>query len=577
MRDKLFRRLFGVGVLCIVFTCIVMTVLYFGIWKNDFKATLKQEAEMLVTSSADSPLTTEKLNRIVASLDHELRITVINRNGVVDYESDYAASKMENHGTRPEIIAALQSGYGVAERNSETLHETNYYYAIRTDDGRVIRVARVGANVYKYILTSLPAALLLFVFILGGSYVLARYMTKQFMEPIEKAVKVWSGENPTASLEELRHEYKEINPLIDRLSEQRTDIQGFIAQLEEERNTLRRIMRNITEGILLIDTKGKVLSCNNRMKVFFGLSPAMDVKGQEVLALSHSHEWRTNLKAVLNGVESITYETDVKGERYRITLQGLRDNAVKTGVLIIAFNITADYTAAQRRREFSSNVSHELKTPLTTISGYAEVLANHFFAKDEDAVDLGGRIYKAAQRMLALIDNIMHLSKVEDHNKRDTWSPIKIQELLETCWQSLEGKWRNKPIRFKRKGDEATLVGQRDLLQELFMNLFDNAIKFSEGKNTITASVYETPSHINIAVSDKGQGIDEEKIARIFERFYRGEESRNTKMVEGSGIGLSLVKHIVDIHNGDIQVSSEPGEGATFFISLPKAPETKEK
>lgn len=570
MRDKLFRRLFGVGVLCIVLTSLVMTALYFGIWKDDFSGTLRQEAEILSIANSEKPLTTEQLNRIVESLDHHLRITVIDANGVVAYDSDFAANKMENHKSRPEVMAAFNSGYGIAERNSETLHEANYYYAIRSDDGRVIRVARVGANIYKYVFASLPAAVALFGLILVASYFLARYMTRQFMEPIEKAVLVWSGETSDESLEELRHEYKEINPLVNRLSEQRRDIQGFIDQLEEERNTLRRIMRNITEGVLLIDIQGKVLSCNKRMKLFFGLSPTMEVNGQDVLTLSHSQEWLTNVKAVLHGEEKITYETDIRGGRYRIVLQGLRDNAVKTGVLIIAFDITADYTAAERRREFSSNVSHELKTPLTTISGYAEVLANHFFAKDQDAVDLGGRIYKAAQRMLTLIDNIMHLSKVEENSKKDTWSSIQIQELLEICWQSLENQWKHKPIKFKRKGEEVTLIGQRDLLQELFMNLFDNAIKFSDGKNVITASVYETTTHVNIAVSDKGRGIDEEKVGRIFERFYRGEGSRNTKVVEGSGIGLSLVKHIVDIHNGEIQVNSEPGEGTTFLISLPK-------
>lgn len=571
MRKKLFRYLFGLGLLCIVLAAVITSTIYFFTWKDGFIANLKEEAHMISAYSQTQALTEPLLSQLVKETKHELRLTVVDRQGNILYESDFASRRMENHKDRPEIVAAFRDGSGFAERNSQTLKEANYYYAVRSLDGNyVIRVARVGANIYHYIATALGIVFGLSLALIVAIYFLAQTGTKHFLAPFERAIFEWTKNDNPELLTRLRTDYHEINPLLSMLERQQEEIRHFVLALEDERNTLQYIITHIDEGILLLKEDGTVALCNSHMRNLFHIPHDTPLENISVRTFSHKERWLHHIQAGLVGKEHSQYEATLDHRRYRITMNSVKENDVRTGLLIIAFDITKDYEESRRRAEFSTNIAHELKTPLTTVSGYAELLDNHMFADKNEAAALGQRIYKASQQMLQLIESMLYLSDVKNRAECKALMRIEAKPLIKSAWQQLEEKWRNKEISFSVNGpDNLFITGDYHLLLELFLNLLDNAIKFGHHQNEITVSLAEKDEQVQITVQDKGCGIPAQKAERVFERFYRADESRNQTSVPGSGIGLSLVKQIVAVHHGEVTLESKEHVGTTVTILLP--------
>ncbi len=561
MKHKVFRALFGLGMISLCVTTVIMTYLFYTSWKHDFRQSLYVEAS---TIAAVEPLNINYLKQVAHMTDNKLRITWIGPTGVVMYDSITDASTMENHSQRPEVMAAMKTGEGSDIRDSATLHSVNYYEAVRLKDGSVLRVSRVGATVSKMVGDAVPGIGALFLVLTGGCYVMARRWTSEAIQPLEDVVKTWTSRGDIRPV--IEDAYTEITPLLQKLTDQRDELETMIQRLQSERNTLRYMMDEMEDGLLLARADGTVIAFNEPMKAFLGTD---DLRQRQLVLLSDTPEWR---RAVMQSVRRHRGSQYIvhRGERVlRVVFHVSEAATPSRRLLVVIKDITQDYLAQQRRHEFTSNVSHELKTPLTSISGYSELLAGGMFAAKDDAIALGSRIHQAALRMRELVDNILKLSRIESEDSPWTFERVPLRQLIDDSWQLLAKKREGKQIDFAITGDDAIVEACPSLLSEVFINLLDNAIKFSrDNQNEVAVHLGERNGRLTITVSDQGIGISEDKVSRIFERFYQTEESRNSKY-EGYGLGLSLAKHIMEIHGGTIAVKSELGKGTTFTLNLP--------
>lgn len=561
VKHKVFRALFGLGMISLCVTTVIMTYLFYTSWKQDFRQALFVE---VCTIASVEPLSVEYLKQVAATTDNKLRITWIGPTGVVIYDSTTDASTMENHSRRPEVMAAMKNGEGSDIRDSATIHSINYYEAVRLKDGSVLRVSRVGATVYKILGDAVPGIGVLFLVLTGGCYIMARRWTSEAIQPLEEVVQTWTTRGDIRPV--IEDAYSEITPLLQKLTVQRDELEDMIQRLQSERNTLRYMMDEMEDGLLLARADGTVIAFNEPMKDFLG---TQDLRQRQLVLLSDTPEWRRAVMQAVRRHMGSQYMVHRGEQVLRVVFHVSEAATPARRLLVVIKDITQDYLAQQRRHEFTSNVSHELKTPLTSISGYSELLAGGMFGTKDDAVELGGRIHQSALRMRELVDNILKLSRIESEDSPWNFEKVSLRQIIDDSWQLLAKKREGKHVDFTVTGDDAVIDACPSLLSEVFINLLDNAIKFGRGdSNAIAVNLGPRNGMIAVTVSDQGMGIPEDKVSRIFERFYQTEESRNSKH-EGYGLGLSLVKHIMDIHGGTISVKSELGKGTTFTLNLP--------
>lgn len=559
MRQKFFRALFGLGMLSLVVSTVILSYLFYNNWKDDFRTVLYTEGKIIASTGT---LTPDRLAAITKATNNTLRITWISYEGKVLYDSSHDAETMDNHLQRPEIAQAILNGEGSDIRDSATLHSISYYEALRLPDNSILRVSRNGSTVYKVIFDAAPGLLALFVLMSGGCYLLARRWTADAIYPIEEIVKAWTSHGDTKPV--IDEAYNEITPLLSRLSFQKNELEAMIVRLQAEKNTLRSIMEEMAEGLLLAELDGTIITYNEHLKEF--LNHKAELHGESLLLLSDDVDWRKHVINAMRKHQGGEYLLHKDNQHFRIVFHITEDDRYKGRLLIIISDITQSYLEQQRRHEFTSNVSHELKTPLTTISGYAEILAKGMYPNKEEATVLGGHIHTAARHMQELIDTILKLSRIEDGVSAVTFEKTSLRSVVNSAWQQLTTKRQGKNITLAMTGDSPTLEISPKLIEEVFINLFDNAIKFSQGiDNHITVHMCPKDGFTVVSVSDEGVGIPKDKQSRIFERFYQADPSRNSKR-EGSGLGLALVKHIMEIHSGSVSVKSEPGEGTTFIL-----------
>lgn len=559
MRQKFFRALFGLGMLSLVVSTVILSYLFYNNWKDDFRTVLYTEGKIIASTGT---LTPDRLAAITKATNNTLRITWISYEGKVLYDSSHDAETMDNHLQRPEIAQAILNGEGSDIRDSATLHSISYYEALRLPDNSILRVSRNGSTVYKVIFDAAPGLLALFVLMSGGCYLLARRWTADAIYPIEEIVKAWTSHGDTKPV--IDEAYNEITPLLSRLSFQKNELEAMIVRLQAEKNTLRSIMEEMAEGLLLAELDGTIITYNEHLKEF--LNHKAELHGESLLLLSDDVDWRKHVINAMRKHQGGEYLLHKDNQHFHIVFHITEDDRYKGRLLIIISDITQSYLEQQRRHEFTSNVSHELKTPLTTISGYAEILAKGMYPNKEEATVLGGHIHTAARHMQELIDTILKLSRIEDGVSAVTFEKTSLRSVVNSAWQQLTTKRQGKNITLAMTGDSPTLEISPKLIEEVFINLFDNAIKFSQGiDNHITVHMCPKDGFTVVSVSDEGVGIPKDKQSRIFERFYQADPSRNSKR-EGSGLGLALVKHIMEIHSGSVSVKSEPGEGTTFIL-----------
>ena len=485
------------------------------------------------------------------------RITWIGADGTVLFDSDSDAGTMENHLEREEVKQAMASGFGHSSRYSSTLMERLLYSAQRLDDGSVIRLAITQNSVLTIVLGMIQPILLVSLVAVILALVLASRVSKAVVRPL----------NELNLDEPLNNEgFDELSPLLRRIDSQQRQLKGQALELKQKKDEFLAVTSNMSEGLVLLNSSGIILSINNAALTI--LDADKSCVGQDILTVNRSLEMQKLLEEAKTGQRSET-KLCLTGREYQLDASPIISGGNIGGVALLLFDITERENAEQLRREFTANVSHELKTPLHSISGCAELMKNGM-VKPEDTVRFAGQIYSEAQRLINLVEDIIRLSRLDEGAEDMQRERIDLYALSGSVIDSLGNEAKENKITLELCGGPAFIWGVRQLVSGMIYNLLDNAIKYNKANGSVKLSVSNEGEFSVVKVSDTGIGIPPEHQSRVFERFYRVDKS-HSKEVGGTGLGLSIVKHSAMVHNAKIDLQSTPGKGTSITVRFPKA------
>lgn len=570
MRAQIHKSLLLTGILSVFVTFLVAGILYY----QGIQTRALHEISHLTEIAADG-LTGDRerdtafLETIRSKSQREMHVTWFDADGHVIYASHPDA---DGGADEPEIRQAAETGEGSAVRKPPQ-GEPMSYSAQKAADGSILRIAVPRAAPAGILTPLLPEILVFFGVFAVGCFAASMKETEYVLRPLRQLEGLVTDIMEGAPERPIPGGYKELLPLVNKVREQKKEIQNYTEDLEEERNTVRTIIDTISDGILLLNERREVIDYNRTAKRIFQSSD--DMRFRKVAALYHDEDWLRAISLAFekNEAEQNRYTMTLNGRPYRACMARIELSDESTGLLIVLHDLTASYAAEKMRREFSANVSHELKTPLTSISGFAEMIANGMYQNDADVKLFGSRIFEESRRMMALIETIMHLSKIEENQTTITWKPVDMAGAARYAAELIEPQAAAKHVAIHVDADTLYVYGNPSLLSELVMNCVDNAVKYNREGGEVTVSVHpEGEDRVRLAIADTGIGIPKDKQDRVFERFYRVDESRN-KSTGGSGLGLAICKHIVTQHKGTIQVSSVEGQGTTIEVILPRMSE----
>ena len=544
MTSKIFRSTVFVAVVVLLCSLgIVMGVLY-----NHFTGVqveqLKDELSLAVTG------TEQYGNAFLENVEADrFRVTWIDTDGTVLFDTRVDESTMENHADREEIREALAIGSGSAVRNSTTLTEQTYYEAQRLTDGTVLRISANQASAWALMMDLLWPIILIAVLAIGLCLILARRMAKNIVEPLNKL----NLEQPLSN-----DTYEELSPLLRRINQQHLQIDAQIRKLQHKTDEFVQITSHMQEGLVVLDKETRIRSINSAaMKIFHAEESCV---GSSFFQVNRSNALRQALNDALDHGHGSTVQK-LDGRAYRFDMSSIQSDGNLLGAVILAVDVTESQNAEQMRREFSANVSHELKTPLQGIIGSAELLETGM-VKPEDAPRFVGHIRKEASRLVNLIEDIIRLSQLDEGVELPA-EQVDMLALAEDVKEFLAPSAAEKNVKIHVAGNGFTIKGVRRMLQEIIYNLCDNAIKYNVPGGNVTLRV----ENDRLIVSDTGIGIPSEHKERIFERFYRVDKS-HSKASGGTGLGLSIVKHAAAYHKAEIHLESTPGQGTTITIQF---------
>ena len=549
MTGKIFRSILAVaGAVLVVSIAIIVGVLYpyFGKLQQT-----QLEDELKLAAHAVEKFGTEYLD----GLDSDrYRITWIDADGSVLFDNQADSSSMENHADREEFKEALESGSGSSVRRSATLMEQTIYRAERLSDGTVLRISVSRATIILLMLSLLRPICIVMVIAIIISALIAHHAAKRIVEPLNQLNLEEPLENDS---------YEELSPLLHRIQDQHQEIKSQLRTLKQKQDEFDQITGNMKEALVLLDGTGRIISINPAAMTLF--STSKDCIGDDILTIDRKQDMRLALQdASSQGHASFRDKRD--GLIYQFDLTRIdSDNASVHGMVILAFDITEQVNAERNRREFTANVSHELKTPLQSIIGSAELLENGI-VKEEDIPTFTERIRKEATRLVSLIDDIIRLSQL-DEGVEMPCEDVSLKELAKEVCETLSNAASQKDISLSYSGDECIMNGVRRLLYEIIYNLCDNAIKYTEPGGTVDVTTSKEGDKVRLSVADTGIGISPEHKDKIFERFYRVDKS-HSRQSGGTGLGLSIVKHAVQYHHGKIGIDSIPGKGTTITVTF---------
>ena len=487
------------------------------------------------------------------------RVSWISADGKVLYDSEADSSEMENHLAREEIKEALESGYGESSRYSATLMERTLYSAKRLIDGTVIRLSVAQSTLLTLLLGMMQPIIIIIVIAVVISFWLAHRLSKKITAPLNQL----NLDDP------LNNEgYDELSPLLRRIDAQQRQIRGQEKELRQKQEEFEAVTENMAEGIILLNTKGVILGINRAASILFGTT--RNSIGKYILSINRNLE----ISELLSGIESGVRKEkiiDLNGGKYQLALNPVRESGNVSGAVLLMLDVTEKEQAEQMRREFTANVSHELKTPLHTIAGCAELLENGM-VRPEDTARFYSQICGEAGRMIALVEDIIRLSHLDEGAEDMKRESVDLYDLAAETVKSLSREAESAGVFVSIEGENAVVVGIPQLLESIVYNLTDNAIKYNRQGGTVKVSVEPLSDGIRLSVADTGIGIPPEHRERIFERFYRVDKSRS-KELGGTGLGLSIVKHAARLHHAKIELQSAEGEGTTITVVFPEAKE----
>lgn len=497
----------------------------------------------------------------VASLEtlgaFENRITYIAADGTVLFDNKADPAQMENHNDREEVRAARESGNGFAVRESSTISKRTIYCARQIADGCVVRVSGTMDTVLGVVLGMWWEVLLALLAAAALSGGIAALVARAVVRPIN-AIDLRAPD--------IAESYGEIAPLLHRIKEQNAEISAQMAELSRSREEFTLITENMSEGFIITDSRTEVLSYNRAALEILGADGG-DGQTRSVLALNRSENFRRAVEKALSG--SRCEQELTLGERvYQLISTPVRADGGVSGAVLIILDITEKESREELRREFTSNVSHELKTPLTTIYGIADMIVGGI-VKPEDIGRFAGDIRDEAKRLIALIEDIIKLSQLDENTFTDTKERVDILSLAELAASRLKTAADSKHVTINVSGVRAEYTGMSSVLEEMIYNLLDNAVKYNREGGRADISVEDAPGSVTVTVTDTGIGIPADSIGRVFERFYRVDKS-HSRRIGGTGLGLSIVKHGAALHGGTVTISSAEGSGTTVKLTLPK-------
>lgn len=477
------------------------------------------------------------------------RITIIDIDGTVLFDNSGNVSMMDNHLDRKEVRGAIENGFGIETRYSNTLTKRLVYSAIKLNNGWIVRLSSEYSSIFSVILSTLNPLLIVALLMILLSSLLARNLTRKIIEPIN-AIDV---DNPNNA-----NYYKEIKPFMDKISLQQKQINENMISLERRKQEFETITENMKEGMVLLNSKGLILDVNKFA------SKALDIKEEDV------GKRISELKCaeLLGDIFAKNYgkKVSINNVSYKIETSPVTTDVGISGLVLLMFDNSYKEANEKLRKEFSSNVSHELKTPLQTITGYAELLKNNL-VKPNDQNDVADRIYSESQRMISLINDIIKLSHLDDDELSLAMENVDLYTVTQAVIESVRSEANNMNIDIQLQGSNQIVYGNPQLLESIVFNLIDNAIKYNKENGSVDVNIYRKDDEVFFKVSDTGVGIAPEDYDRIFERFYQTDKARSKK-VGGTGLGLSIVKHAVILNNAKITIDSKLNEGTTFTVAF---------
>jgi two-component system phosphate regulon sensor histidine kinase PhoR len=490
------------------------------------------------------------------------RVTIITENGDVIFDNYANPDDLDNHLNRPEVIDALNKGYGESERYSDTLLEKTYYYAMKLKDGNILRLSVTSASVYAVIYRLIPAFVISALFALFISFTAARAFTNAVVKPIN---------NIDLSKTEI-DTYDELAPFVREIMRQKQQIKEQLNALEHRANTVDAITGGMKEGLILTDKDGVILSANTSALNIFNKNGANGteqtvITGKNIIEICRDVILLQNMKLCLEGSSTQTV-FESANRTYNLYLNPVYEDGFVSGTVMLFLDITETFKAEKQRREFSANVSHELKTPLTTVSALTEMLENGMAQSDEDKTEFLKKISFQTKRLISIVDDIIRLSEFDEGNIQKEFSKVDITQLANSAVDSLMSKAAEKNVTVKVRGNSLTINANARMMDELLYNLIDNGIKYNTDGGSVTVDVEESEGYCKITVTDTGIGIPKEHLERVFERFYTADKSRSKKS-GGTGLGLSIVKRIVRFHNGNVEIRSVENAGTGVVCLLP--------
>ena len=488
--------------------------------------------------------------------DKSARITYIDQDGTVLFDNEADVSEMKNHSDRTEFQKAEKYGAGESSRYSDTLSEKTIYYALRLKDGTVLRVSGTQDSVLALVenLIFPLCGLLCLMLILSG--IMASAISKRIVKPINELDLESPKENQI---------YEELSPLLSKIHRQNREIQNQLELAKQQQEEFALITENMQEGLIVIDKYTMILSANSSAWNLFHMDRVR--QGESVYCLDREEEFRHAIEQVLSG-EHTELVLKLNGSDIQLIANPVIRDKKTEGAVVLLVNVTEKLERESLRREFSANVSHELKTPLTSISGFAEIMQGGL-VKCEDIPQFAGRIYKESQRLLQLVEDVIQISQLDEEKTSYTWEPVDVYQVCKNAFESLKEKAKRLNVHLYICGEYMKMEAVRTLLEEAVYNICDNAIKYNRNDGSVSVFLTQTAQEIQIVVKDTGVGIPKEDQDRVFERFYRVDKS-HSKEIWGTGLGLSIVKHAVGALKGSVILRSEEGNGTEICMKFPK-------
>ncbi len=552
MKQKIFRSLLLLTSTAVALVLVFFFWLAYNYITQDSYASLKREANLLIVADADGAVPVSELKRLQLAD----RVTLIAPDGRALYDNYADAEAMENHLQREEVQQALTQGEGRSQRASETLGKRILYYAVLLPDGNVLRMSRTNDAIYRESKVLLGYFVLLALVVLGGAFLAAKSITAKVLQPLESL----NLEQPDAQ----GVVYPELQPIVQHFELQQQKLQKEMRRYKNKKQELKAVSNNMDEGMLFLNPVWEIESLNKSAVKFFGRQK-QELLGTSFLLFDDSDEVRSLLQEIEEQGKGRLVVN--RGSSY-YQLNGSR--IADKGFVLMIMDVTERTASEKLRREFSANVSHELKTPLQSVLGYSEIMLSGL-VKPEDTRRFLQKIYDEAQNLLHLIDDIIKLSKL-DELSHDMLEEFTLQDVAQSALTRLKDKAAK--LQVEMKLDDATsgsskMLGIASLMEEIFFNLMDNGLKYNHAGGSVTLRLTETENKLTVSVADTGMGIPANELPHIFERFYRVDRSRH-KAIDGTGLGLSIVKHGVGFHGGSIRVVSTLGEGTEFIMKFPK-------